>query len=157
MNFFKSIATATLVTLSLAGTAQAQDAKAIEGAIKARQSQMTLFGFNLGLLGGMAKGDIAYDAESAGKAAAGLAALVQLDGSRMWLPGSDNVSAKNTRALPAIWQSGSDVGAKLAALGAAADGMAAAAGTDLEALRGAMGPLGGACGACHKAYRAPEN
>jgi len=34
--------------------------------------------------------------------------------------------------------------------------MADAAGFDLASLQAAMGPLGGACSDCHKAYRAPE-
>ena len=37
-------------------------------AVKARQSAMTLYSFNLGLLGGMAKGDIEYDADAASAA-----------------------------------------------------------------------------------------
>ena len=44
-----------------------------------------------------------------------------------------------------------------AAFTAAAEAMSAAAGTDLASLQGAMEGLGGACGACHKAFRVPTN
>ena len=49
-----------------------------------------------------------------------------------------------------------DVQSKGMALAAAADAMAAAAGNGLDSLRGAMNGLGGACAACHKAYRQPQ-
>lgn len=129
----------------------------LKGAMGARQAQMQLYAFNLGLLGGMAKGDIEYDAAAASGAADNIVALSQLDQSRFWLPGSDSASLEGSRSLPAIWQAGSTAREKGADLGAAAIAMQAAAGTDLDALRAAMGALGGACGACHKAYRAPRN
>lgn len=129
--------------------------KAIAAAVKARQSQMTLNSFNIGLLGGMAKGDIEYDADAATAAARNLAALSQLDQSRLWPKGSDNVSlgADNTRALPAIWEAGSTVGDKGMALATAAIALEQAAGGGLDALQGAMGAVGKACGDCHETYR----
>ena len=149
-----------LLTGAVAGTAigEGHADPAVMAAIKARQSTMTLYAFNLGLLGGMAKGAVPYDAEAASKAAGNLAALTKLDQSRMWPQGSDNFALGDaTAALPAIWDEGSDIGAKGMALAAAADAMEAAAGAGLESLQGAMGALGGACGACHKAYRQPSN
>lgn len=125
-------------------------------AIKARQAQMQLYGFNLGTLGAMAQGNMPYDAATAAVAAKNLAALTHLDGAAMWPAGTDADSQFGTRALPGIWENFPDVGAKAQALQVAADAMAAAAGTDLAELQAAMGPLGGACGDCHKAYRAPE-
>ncbi|MFY0680022.1 MAG: cytochrome c [Thalassovita sp.] len=157
MNVTKTIATAVVIAASLGTSAIAQDAKTIAGAIKARQAQMTLYGHNLGILGAMAKGTIEYDAASASNAAASLAAVAKMDASKLWLPGSDNASVEGTRALPAIWQDGSDVGAKAMAMIAGAEAMEAAAGSGLDALRGAMPGVGGACGACHKAYRGPAN
>lgn len=146
---------------SLAGAtialAQSEPDKVIAAAVKARQAQMTLYAFNLGLLGGMAKGAIDYDADAASKAAGNLAALTATDQSRLWPQGSDEMSIDGTRALPAIWDNIPDVIAKSAALTEAAAAMADAAGTSKEALAGAMGSLGGACGSCHKAYRAPKN
>lgn len=131
------------------------NAKAIAAAVKARQSQMTLYSFNIGLLGGMAKGEIEYDADAASAAAANLAALSQLDQSRLWPMGSDNeaLGKDATEALPAIWAPDSKVGEKAMAMTTAALAMQDAAGQGLEALRGAIGPLGKSCGGCHEDYR----
>lgn len=126
-------------------------------AVKARVAIMQLYANNLGQLGAMAKGKTDYDAEAASKAAGNLALLVQLDQSTLWPQGTDNGSMDGTRALPALWENFPDVMAKGAALGEAATAMQAAAGTDLASLQAAMGGLGGACSACHKAYRAPAN
>lgn len=125
-------------------------------AVKARKAVMTLYAFNLGTLGAMAQEKMPYDANAAAMAAKNLAALSHLDTSTMWPADTDNFSIDGTRALPDIWANFPDVAAKAQALQAAADAMAAAAGTDLASLQGAMGPLGGACGDCHKAYRASE-
>lgn len=147
----------TLVAAVLATSAigDSHADKAIAATVKARQSQMTLNSFNIGLLGGMAKGDIEYDADAATAAARNLAALSQLDQSRLWPKGSDNVSlgADNTRALPAIWEAGSTVGDKGMALATAAIALEQAAGGGLDALQGAMGAVGKACGDCHETYR----
>lgn len=144
---------AAVVATSAIGDGHAD--KAILSAVKARQSQMTLYSFNLGLLGGMAKGDIEYDADAATGAARNLAALAQLDQSRLWPKGSDNAAlgADVTAALPAIWEAGSTVGEKSMALATAAIAMEQAAGGGLDSLRGAMGPLGKTCGSCHETYR----
>lgn len=127
-----------------------------DAVVKARRAQMTLYSYNLAPLGAMAKGTIPYDADVATKAATNLASLAKLDQSRLWVEGSDQMSVDNTRALPDIWNNLDDVAAKATAMSAAADAMQVAAGTDLAALQAAMGDLGGACGACHKVYRAPE-
>ncbi|MEX0350084.1 MAG: cytochrome c [Paracoccaceae bacterium] len=150
-----SIFAAGLLSVAVIGTAIAQESE--NPAVKARTSIMELYAFNLATLGGMAKGETEYDAEAATRAANNLVVLTQLDQSAMWPAGSDNVSDPSTRALPAIWENFPDVGAKGQAMADAALAMQAAAGQDVEALKGAMGDLGGACSACHKAYRAPQN
>lgn len=129
--------------------------KAVQGAVKARKAQMQLYSFNLGLLGGMAKGEVDYDADAASAAAANLAALSQLDQSRFWPQGSDNATlgADATRALPAIWEAGSTAGEKGMAFVTAATAMEQAAGGGLDSLRGAMGAVGRSCGGCHESYR----
>ena len=118
---------------------------------------MQLYSFHVSTLGGMAKGDIPYDAEAASAAADSLAALAQLPQGGYWLPGSDSESVENTRALPAIWAEGSTVAQKGADMAAAALAMQAAAGTGLEGLQANMGALGGSCGGCHKPYRQSNN
>lgn len=125
-------------------------------AVKARQSLMTLFAFNLGTLGAMAQGNTPYDSEAASTAATNLAALTQVNIVPMFPEDTDADSISDTRALPDIWENLPDVATKHQALQQAADAMADAAGTDLASLQAAMGPLGGACGACHDNYRVPE-
>ena len=62
-----------------------------------------------------------------------------------------------SRALPALWENMPDVMSKASDLATAATAMETAAGTDLASLQAGMGAVGGACGACHKAYRVPSN
>lgn len=124
----------------------------VEGAVKARKAHMQLHGFNLGILGNMAKGDVPYDAEAAQAAANNLHSLAMLDFAAYWPEGSSADDIEGTRALAAIWDDMPGVMEKIGALRAATETMAANAGT-LEGVQGAMGAVGGACGACHQAYR----
>ena len=130
---------------------------AVGAAIKARQSHMQLFAFNLGTLGGMAQGKIDYNAEAAQIAANNLAALASVDFHPYFVVGSSNADVSETRALPAMWDDPEGVLAALAKLQGATAEMADSAGGGLEGLQAAMSALGGACGACHQAYRAPAN
>lgn len=150
---FGGVLAAAVIATSAIGDGHAD--KAIEAAVKARQSQMTLYAFNLGVLGGMAKGDIEYDADAATAAASNLASLSRMDQSRLWPPGSDNMTlgADKTAALPAIWEAGSTAGEKGMAFATAALAMEQAAGGGLDALRGAIGAVGKSCGGCHESYR----
>lgn len=131
------------------------DVKAIEAAIKARQAQMQMYAFNLGLLGGMAKGEIDYNADAAKAAASNLASLAKLDQSRMWPKGSDleTLGKDKTASLAVLWSAESTGREKGMAMATAAMAMETAAGDGLDALRGAIGPLGKSCGGCHELYR----
>lgn len=148
----RSLFLAPLVALGVAGAALA-GGHGGNPAVKARQSQMQLYAFNLGILGGMAQGKAEYDAEAASAAASNLAALTRLNQSALWPAGTDSASVEGSRALPALWEDMPGVMAAGGALAEAAANMESVAGNGLEALQGAMGPLGGACGGCHKAYR----
>lgn len=150
-NAVRGIAIAAVSASIAAGAAYANDA-----AVKARQGQFALYAFNLGPLAGMAQGQVPYDATVAQAAADNLVHLTSLDQSRHWPEGTDSMSIDGTRALPAIWDDLDDFAAKFEALQTAALAMQAAAGTDLAALQAALGPLGGACQACHQANRAPQ-
>ena len=75
----------------------------------------------------------------------------------MWPKGSDNVAKKGkTRALPAIWESGSKIGDASKAFGDAVKQLASVAGNGADALKPAVGALGKSCGGCHKPFRAKE-
>lgn len=155
MRKFTKLALTGITAMAIAGAVIAQQNS--NPAIGARKSLMQLRGFNLGQLGAMAKGDVPYDAAAATAAANNLVAIEQIDQSAMWPAGTDNSVDPNTRALPAIWTNFPDVMEKANAVTSAVTAMQAAAGTDLASLQTAMGPVGAACTACHKAYRAPNN
>ncbi|GAA6198943.1 cytochrome c [Aquicoccus sp. SU-CL01552] len=124
--------------------------------LKARQGQFRIMALNLGILGGMAQGKIAYQAEAAQRAADTLVAVSHIDPGPLWPEGSDNMSIDGTRAMPSIWDENADFLAKWGAFGDAAAGMQQVAATGQEALGPAMGKLGGACKACHDKHRAPQ-
>ena len=159
MRFKKTTAVAGLICALTVGAvyADSHGDNQFAAGIKARQALMQIQAFNLGILGNMAKGKTEYDAKAASLAAANLVHAVSIHQPQAWAPGSDNSAVKGTRALPALWQNFPDVGAKSKELAAAVEGMNAVAGNGAEAVGGAMGRLGAACGACHKAYRAPAN
>ena len=123
-------------------------------AVKARKAHMQLYAHNLGILGGMAKGEVEYNADAASGAANNLAALASSYQGSYWVPGTSNAElGDETRALPAIWESGSTAGQIGGQMAEAAAALAAVAGDGQAALGPALGPVGKACGDCHKGYR----
>ncbi len=145
----------TLAVTAFAGTVFAASHGGDPG-VKARKAQMQLYAFNLATLGGMAKGEIEYDADAAQAAATNLATLSTLSQRGYWTPGtSTDELGSETRALPALWQEGSNAGEIGGQLAEAAAALAEVAGNGQEALGPALGPVGAACGTCHKAYRQP--
>lgn len=147
------------LTLAAAALATALPALAVadplDDAIKARKGYYQLLGHNAGMLFGMAKGEIAYDAATASAHAGNLRALAALDTGSMWPAGSDNVAkAGQTRALPVLWETFPSVMDKHTDFTNAANTLAANAGNGLNALRANIGALGNSCGACHDTYRA---
>ncbi len=149
----KTFAIAAVLSM-LGGTAAMAQDHAAE--VKARQGQFRILALNLGVLGGMAKGAIPYDAAAAQAAADSLVGVSMVHQPTLWPEGSDNMSIDGTRAQPNIWENLGDVLSKWDALGVAAKEMQVAAGTGQEAIGPALGKLGGACKACHDTYRAPE-
>ena len=148
----------TLAALAAGGALLAQSAESpFAQQITARQSHMRLYAFNIGPLAAMAKGAMPYDAKTAAAAARNLAALAALDQSRYWPEGSDSFENEGTAALPKIWENIPDVISKAQDLAKATSALAETAGDGLEALQAGIGPVGGACGACHKAYRKPKD
>ncbi|WP_114965033.1 c-type cytochrome [Alkalilacustris brevis] len=152
MKTVKLFAATGLALILGLGAAQAEGPH--ETPIEARQGQFRLLAFNLGPLVGMTRGDIPYDAETAAAAAANMARVASLDQRGLWPEGSDNVAHDGTRALPNVWDDPDGFAEKLDALRSATRAMEAAAGDDLDALRGALGPVAQACRACHDVNRA---
>jgi cytochrome c556 len=155
MDFTRNLTAAALClgVIAAPGVVIAQDA---EAAIKARQGQFRILALNLGVLGGMAKGEIEYSAETAQAAADNLATVASVDQRFNWPEGSDNMTVDNTRALPAIWDDTPDVLSKWDDLGTAVATMQTAAAEGPEAIGAALQQVGGACKACHDDYRASE-
>ncbi|MBF9042144.1 cytochrome c [Rhodobacterales bacterium HKCCE4037] len=141
---------ATALTGAVALPALAQESNP---AVNARQGHMQVLALNLGVVGNMARGNTDYDPEAAQAAADNLLMMSQINQRFYWPEGTDSESIEGTRALPAIWEEGSQVMEISAELVAATEGLAAVAGDGLDAMRGALGPVGGACGACHDDYR----
>lgn len=126
--------------------------------IKARQAVMQLYAFNLGLLGAMAKGDVEYNADQASAAAGNLNALVSMNNGAMWPQGSHmKANPGKTWAKEENWTMYPKAAEKAQELKTAAANMAANAGNGLDAVRAAIGPVGGSCKGCHDTFRAPKN
>lgn len=127
-------------------------------AVAARKAHMDLYQHNLNLLGAMAKGDAEYSADTATAVANNLVALSTMSQVGYWTPGTSNAElGDETRALPALWQEGSKAREYGGQVAEAIAALAAVAGDGQEALGAAIGPLGQACGACHKDYRQSNN
>lgn len=123
-------------------------------AVGQRQAQMKAMARALAPLLDMAQGRLPYDAAKASAAAAELAALDGGDPMALYPAGSDRESLGRGLALPAIW---SDSAAFRAAARTYADAVAQLqqqAGSGRDALRGAVGGVSAACGACHQRFRA---
>lgn len=127
-------------------------------AIKGRQALMQLYSFNMGILGGMAKGKIDYNAEAASAAADNLLSAVSMNQSAMWPAGSHDGDEANreNRALAAIWDTYPKIADNGKAMGEAATELQAVAGNGLDALKGAMGAAGKGCKGCHDDFRAEK-
>jgi len=129
-----------------------------DDAIKARQAMFQLYGFNMGILGDMAKEKIPYDADIASEAANNLSAAANLGQSQFWPPGSDNATEGNarTRALPKIWETFPDIVEKSEAMQTAVAALVPVAGNGLAELKSAIGDVGGSCKGCHDDFRAKK-
>jgi cytochrome c556 len=149
-------AAAASLAAALALAPAATLAQDFENQVAARQGQFKIMALNLGMLGGMARGTVEYDADTAAIAAANLVAVSQLDQSFHWPEGSDNIMLDTTRAQPSIWEDFDDFASKWGDYRTQAAALAEVAATGQEALGPAVGALGGTCKACHEAHRGPE-
>lgn len=149
--------TKTFATLAALAVLTASAAVAeVPQEVKARQGQFRIMAINLGILGGMAKGAVEYDAAKAQAAADSLVAVSMIDQTALWPEGSDNMAIEGTRAQPNIWDNMDDFASNWAAFGEGAKAMQTAAGTGREAIGPNMGKIGGSCKGCHDTYRAPQ-
>lgn len=150
----RTLALVAALTAAATGSVQAQD---YGKQLKARQGQFQIMAMNLGILGGMAKGETEYSAEAAGQAAASIVGVSMIHQPTLWPEGSDEMSIDGTRAKTTIWDNNADFLDKWMALGTAAKALQVAAGEGQAAIGPALGQIGGTCQACHEAHRAPAN
>ncbi|MFN3578225.1 MAG: c-type cytochrome [Tabrizicola sp.] len=143
MKFVKAIVIGAVLT---AGAAFAEGDRTDPNAI-ARSELMKLIGKNTGILGGMAKGEAAYDAAAAeGAKAALVEAAAKIEETFKDQGGADPAS----EAKPEIWTNWDAFLTKAKALGDAASAMDVAS---AETIGAGMGALGGTCKACHTDFR----
>lgn len=130
--------------ICVAGVAIA--AEATNPPVKARQELMDGNGANAKILGDMAKGETEFDAAKAAEAQAALSANAAGIADAFMAEETDPMS----KAKPEIWTNWSDFEAKADALYQAAQALDT---SSLDGVKAGMGAIGGACTACHQAYR----
>ncbi|WP_158963775.1 c-type cytochrome [Chachezhania sediminis] len=146
----------TAATLGLSFQPALAD-EAGEAAMAARHGEMSLMAHALGILGGMAKGQVEYEKIKAEAAAETLYVVSSIDQHLLWPEGSEAGALDGSRAKAEIWTNMDDFTAKWNSLHTATEAMKTAAGESQQAIGAAMGAVGGACSACHKAYRTPAS
>ena len=143
----KLITKTLVIGLIMAGGIAFAQSKATDPDVKARQTLMDGNGGAMKVLVGMAKGEVAFDATAA---AAAKAALVK-NAAGITAAFKTNATDPENHAKPEIWTSWDDFTAKAKGL---ADASAALDTSSLDGVKAGLDGVGGACGACHKAYKA---
>ena len=143
MKFFKAVMIGAVL---VAGVAHAEAERTDPNSI-ARGELMKTIGKNIGILGGMAKGEVAYDAAGAeGAKAAMLEAAGKIEATFKDQGAADPAS----EAKPEVWTNWEEFLADAKKLGEAAGAMDVAS---AESIGAGMGALGGACKDCHTEFR----
>lgn len=155
--FGKSVLTLTLgiTVAATAAFAASHGDKAAADAVKARHVQMQMVSYHMGILGGIAKGEMPYDSAMVDASAQNIAALAGMAHATLWLEGTEQGAVEGSRAKAEIWSDMAGFDAKFTDMQTAALAVVGAA--DAGAVGAAMGNLGGSCKACHETYRGPKN
>lgn len=130
--------------------ATAQFAKS-EDAIKYRQGALFVMQQNFARLAGMAQGKIPFDAKVAADSAANAEFVSRLP----WVAfGEGTDKGGNTKAKAEIWKEKARFMEYADKMQGEMGKLSAAAKTgNLDAIKSAVGPVGGACKTCHDAFR----
>ena len=147
-----TVSAAIVATAALAGSHGNSDTPP---AVKARQAQMQMIGYSIGLLGAVAKGEMEYDAAMVASAAKNINALAQLDRATLWIEGTEQGTVAGSRAKAEIWSDADGFAERFQAMADASSALIDAG--DAGAVGAGMGDLGGACKACHEKFRGPKN
>lgn len=152
----KSLAILTAALIGASTTlALAQDGPTAQQ--KARQGMMRIMALNMGVLGGMAKGEVAFDAAQAQASADTLVAVSGIHQGNLWPAGSGMDDSMTSEALATVWEKPAEFAAAWTTFGEAAKGLQTAAGEGQAALGPAMGMAGKACTGCHETFRKKQN
>ncbi len=138
----RSLAAVFALTATFAMAADATDPT-----VKARQELMDMISAHTKVLGDMATEKAPFDAAKATEAKAALAAAAAQIPARF----EANVDDPKSQVVPAIWTNFDDFTAKGKALEDAAIAIDV---SSVDTMKAGLGAIGGACGACHKAYQA---
>lgn len=114
--------------------------------VKARMDLMVTVKDNMAVLGGMAKGKLAFDATQAAAAQKALVEAANAIPAAFEAPATDPKS----ESLPAIWENWPDFTTKAADMGRA---VASVDVTSLAGVQSGIPTIGKTCGACHQSYR----
>jgi len=147
-----AISCALVLSISAVNAGQAKSEKHAKKATELRQSVFSLLGSNMGPLGGMAKGKIAFDAKAVTKHALRINQLSMMiaDYSRT----DTSKFSVETEALDKIWQQPTEFAEKIKALNESSSKLMAAAATgDESAMKKAIGGVGKTCGGCHDDFK----
>jgi cytochrome c556 len=143
MNFRIITTAAAALCLGWAAVAVAQD-----NPVAKREQMMKDVGASMRVLGGIAKGDNAYDAEAV------KTALTKISTDMKVFPDQFPAGSEaNSAAAPAIWENMDDFKAKSLKFAADADTILASMPADQAGVAEAMKTLGASCGTCHQTYR----
>ena len=148
MKLVASLALAA-AAVTLAVPAHAQFAKP-EDAIKYRKSALTIMATHFGRVGAMVAGRAPFDAN----AAAANAAIAESMSKLPWAAFVEGSGTGDTKAKPEIWSDNAKFKAAAEKMQGEMSKLAAAAKTgNLDNIKAAFGPVGGACKACHDDFR----
>ena len=136
-----------IITVAIAMSGAAIHAHSVENpSVQKRMDVMKEIKGAMGVLGGMAKGAIAFDATAAGAAQN---TLVEQSG-MVAATFEANETDPKSEALPAIWENWDTFVEMAEDLTFAAEGLDA---SSLDGVRSGLGNIGASCGACHKKFR----
>ena len=155
-NLIKTTLVLSILSLGVAVVAHAQPMtpqQRAEWSLKVRQSVFTLLGNNIGVVGGMARGQVDYDAEKATAAVDNIHFLSRMIPDAM--AHDTREFELTTNALPEVWEDMDSFVEKAQNLtNAAANAQTLIAeGAEESDIRKALGGIGQACGSCHDDFK----
>ncbi|WP_127114425.1 c-type cytochrome [Shimia sediminis] len=137
-----------LVALTLSATVVIAHGGVKNPAVMARMDGMSAIADNMKVLGGMAKGAVAFDAAKANEAAG----VIAVEAARIPVLFQVEETDPKSEAKPEIWGDFGDFVAKANTLETAADGLSGSI-QSADDLAAGMKSLGQSCQSCHETYR----